>query len=215
MFNDVGEVSTFLTLVGRRMRPARDALGNVLDSLGEVEPIQDVADWACARRFAQRTWSHGAVAQDRHWRLRRHPETLQNTAQLMALLVRLGWHAAEHDLLTMVIANVSDKRLERTTLIAVRRSDMAAIDGDCHRRCWWRRRRTFRRRQRFSFQPGADVKCSLSDRLHLGHVITEREKLRQKSTCTTIGHPRAQFGHDALILSGATVRLRIPVDRDH
>ncbi len=113
MFNAVGEVSTFLTLVGRRIRPALDALGNVLDAHGEVEPVQDMADWARARRFAQGTWPHGAVAQDRHWRLRRHPETLQNTAQLVALLVRLGRHAAEHDLLTIVIANVSDKHLER------------------------------------------------------------------------------------------------------
>lgn len=191
MFNDVGEVSTFLTLVGRRIRPALDALGNVLDAHGEVEPIQGMADWARARRFAQGTWSHSAVAQDSHWRLRRHPETSQNTAQLVALPVRLGWHAAEHDLLAIVIANVSDKDLERTTLIAACRSDMAAIDGDRHRLCWWRRRRTLRRRQRFSFQPGADVKRSLPDRLHLGRVVTEWEKLGQKAACTTIGHPRA------------------------
>src|SRR5580698_8770777 len=186
MFNDVGKVSTFLTLVSRRSRPALDALGNVLEAHCEVEPIQDMADWARARCFAQGTWPHGAVAQDRHRRLRRHPETLQNTAQLVALLVRLGWHAAEHDLLTIVIANVSDKDLKRTTLIAACRSDMAAIDGDRHRLRCLRRRRTLRRRQRFSFQPGADLECSLSDRLHLGHVVTEREKLRQKVACTTI-----------------------------
>jgi hypothetical protein len=34
---------------------------------------------------------------------------------------------------------------------------MAAVDGDRHRLWWWRRRRTLRRRQRFPFQPGADV----------------------------------------------------------
>ncbi len=83
MFNDVRrEVhSTFLTLVSRVVSgQLLDALGDVLDAHGEVEPIQDMADWACARRFAQGTWSHGAVAQDRHWRLWRHPETLQHTA---------------------------------------------------------------------------------------------------------------------------------------
>jgi hypothetical protein len=206
MFNDVREVSTFRTLVSRRIRPTLDALGNVLDAHGEVKLIQDMAGWACARRFAQGTWSHGAVAQDRHWRLRRHPETLQHAAQLLALLVRLGGHAAEHDLLTNVIANVSDKHLERATLIAVCRSDMAAINRDCHILCWWRRRRAFCRRQRFSLEPGSDVKCSLSDRLHFGHTVTEWEKLSQKPACTTIGHPCTQFGYDALIPSGATFR---------
>src|SRR5262249_51318791 len=110
MFDDV-EVSTFLTLLDHRIRPALDVLGNVLDAHGVVAPIQDMADWARAYRFAQGTWCHGTVAQDRHGGLRRHPETLKNAAQLVALLVRLDRHAAEHGLLTIVIVNVSDKDL--------------------------------------------------------------------------------------------------------
>ena len=57
MFNDVGEVRTCLALVSRRISPALDALGDVLDAHGKVKPIQDMADWAGARRFAQGTWS--------------------------------------------------------------------------------------------------------------------------------------------------------------
>ena len=76
VFNTVGEVSAYLTVLGHCIRPAFDALGDVLDAHGEVEPIQNMADWPLARRLAQGARACGTVAQDRHRRLRRYSEAL-------------------------------------------------------------------------------------------------------------------------------------------
>jgi hypothetical protein len=76
VFNTVGDISAYLTVLGRRIRPALDALGDVLDTHGEVEPIQNMADWPLAHRLAQRARACGTVAQDRHRRLLRHSEAL-------------------------------------------------------------------------------------------------------------------------------------------
>ena len=83
---------------------------------------------------------------------------------------------------------------------------MAAVDGNRRRPRWRHRRRRRRRRHRVSFQAGADPKCPLADGLYLGHVVADGEELRQEPARTTVGHPRAQFSHDALILDNATVR---------
>ena len=115
--------------------------------------------------------------------------------------------AAEHDLLTIVIANVSDKDLERATLITVCRSDMAAINRDCHRLCWCRRRRVLRRRQRFRSNCARREVFVVRIVSTSGGSSPSAEKLRQKPACVRRwGHPCTQFGYDALVLGGATVR---------
>jgi hypothetical protein len=53
---------------------------------------------------------------------------MQHTAQLLPLPVRLGGHAAEHDLLSVVVAYLREEDLERAHLVAANRAHVAAVD---------------------------------------------------------------------------------------
>jgi hypothetical protein len=78
---------------------------------------------------------------------------MKSAAQLIMLRNSLRGHAAENDLLPIVICDLSEQDLERAHLIMSNRSDMAAIDGKLDRfrfyRGWFRH---LRGRDDFLFQ---------------------------------------------------------------
>jgi hypothetical protein len=55
---------------------------------------------------------------------------MQHAAQLLLLPTRLCRHAAEHDLLLLVVADLSEEKLERPPLILASRSHVAAVNGE-------------------------------------------------------------------------------------
>jgi hypothetical protein len=54
---------------------------------------------------------------------------MQHAAQLLPLPIRLGGHAGEHDLLSVIVAHLREEDLERTHLIAANRSHVTVVDG--------------------------------------------------------------------------------------
>src|SRR6202012_1870413 len=95
-------------------RPAAGALSGVLNAHRQVEPVEYMKDSPGARGLPQRPRAVGAVAQDRHLRVRRHAATAQHAVQLRVLLVCLTGHATEQDRLSIVIADLG--RLTSTVL---------------------------------------------------------------------------------------------------
>ena len=63
---------------------------------------------------------------------------MQHAAQLLGLPIGLGWHAAEDDLLAIIIAGLRNEHLEGPHLIAAHRPHMTGIDGQRDRLhvCW-------------------------------------------------------------------------------
>lgn len=105
-----------------------------LDAVGPSTPtVEYMKDSAAARGLPQRSRAVGAVAQDRHLRVRRHAETAQHAVQLRVLLVCLTGHATEQDRLSIVIADLGRHSLECPALVATRRPDMPGVDRHRHR----------------------------------------------------------------------------------
>src|SRR5260370_21751677 len=88
---------------------------------------------------------------------------MQHAAQLLALPVSFGWHAAEHDLLSVVVAHLRQEYLERTQLVAAHRPHMSTVyrQRDRSRLSRWRRRLNRSR----PFQSGSHAPGAAADRL--------------------------------------------------
>jgi hypothetical protein len=97
---------------------------------------------------------------------------MKYTSQLSRLRVRLCRHAAEHDLLPLIVADLGEENLERAPLVLTSRSNVTAVDGERDR---------FRRGRRigpdlgdgFPLQPGTNTKRSLAHGFH-GLRLTKR-----------------------------------------
>jgi len=175
LVDNIREAGAFLTIFGSGVRPALDGLGDVLNAHREMKPIQHVTGRADAPRLPQGPRPVGAVTQDSDRRARCRPNVMQHAAQLLCLAISLGGHAAEYDLLAIVVADLSDENLEGPPLVVANRFHMTAIDGERDRSRFGRRSGGWRP-HRFSLESGADLQCSLADRLHL-RGVTEREEL--------------------------------------
>ena len=101
---------------------------------------------------------------------------MKHAAQLARLRMRLRRNAGEHDLLPLIVADLSEQNLERAPLILTSRPHVTAVNGHDDR---------FRRPGRLGpgtrdgllLQPGTNPECSLPGRFH-GLRLTERQKLR-------------------------------------
>src|SRR5258708_4044934 len=115
-------------------------------------------------------------------------EAMQHAAQLLPLSVSLGRHAAEHNLLAVVVADLRREDLKGTHLVAAHRSHVTSVDakGDRSRRRRWCRSWC---RDRFPLQSGADVQASLADRLDHWRIAVEREELLQQPVCAAVWQP--------------------------
>ena len=91
----LGEARTVPAVADRGVRPAAGASSGVLDAHRQVEPVESMKDSPGARGLPQRSRAIGAVAQDRHLRVRRHAETAQHAVQLRVLLVCFTGHATQ------------------------------------------------------------------------------------------------------------------------
>lgn len=58
---------------------------------------------------------------------------MQHTAQLSCLRSRLRRHAGEHDLLSVIIADLGKENLECASLVLTSRPHMAAVNGERNR----------------------------------------------------------------------------------
>jgi hypothetical protein len=119
MLDGVGQAGSFRAVARRGVRPAHGGLSDMLDAHREMKTIEHVMGRADARRLAQRSWPIGAVAQDGDRRSRCGAKAMQHAAQLLLLPISLGRHAAKHDPLAGVVADLSDEDLERAHLIGV------------------------------------------------------------------------------------------------
>jgi hypothetical protein len=99
-----------VTVACRGVRPTLDGLGNMLNAHGEMKPIQHMVGRIEARRLTQGSRPFGAVAQDGDHRARRRTKAMQHAVQLLPLSVSLGRHAAEHDLLAVVVGDLRNDR---------------------------------------------------------------------------------------------------------
>src|SRR5271157_4273606 len=106
---------------------------------------------------------------------------MKHTAQLSSLRSRLRRHTSEHDLLPLVVADLSEENFERAPLILTSRPHVAAVNGECNR---FRGHRQLGSHPRNSLllQPSANTKGSLPRGFH-GLWLAEWQKLRQQ-------HPR-------------------------
>src|SRR5271165_5521583 len=82
-----------------------------------MEPVQHVVGRTDARGLAKGARSVGTVAQDGDRRRRCRTQVVQHAAQLLCLVVGLGRHAGEDDVLAVVVAGLRDDRYVSTTLI--------------------------------------------------------------------------------------------------
>ena len=111
MLDGVGQAGSFRAVAPRGVRPGLGGLSDMLDAHREMKTIEHVMGRADARRLAQRSWPIGAVAQDGDRRSRCGAKAMQYAAQLLLLPISLGRHAAKHDLLAGVVADLSDEDL--------------------------------------------------------------------------------------------------------
>lgn len=121
---------------------------------------------------------------------------MQHTAQLLPLPISLGGHAAEHDLLSVVVAHLRDKDLERTHLVSANRPHVTAVDGQCDRRRLggWSGRLDCR----FSLQSGTHAQGALTGRLDRWDV-DERKELRQQHPGATVGQKSAHLCNETFV----------------
>jgi hypothetical protein len=89
---------------------------------------------------------------------------MKHTAQLSGLRSRLRRHAGEHDLLALIVADLSKENLEGAPLVLTSRPHVAAVNGECNR---FRRHRRLGPRPRDSLllQPGANTITATGRRL--------------------------------------------------
>src|SRR4051794_23620215 len=95
-----------------------------------------------------------------HRRRLRRPEIVQDTAQLLRLVIGLVRHAGEDHLLTVVVAGPGDDDLEGPYLMGGHCSDMTGVDGE-RDRAGRQRWRGSGRCRRLTFKPRADPQGSL------------------------------------------------------
>ena len=80
----------------------------------EMKPVQHMVSRTKTRRLSKGSRTFGAIAQDGDRRVRRRSQPMQHAAQLSRLPISLGGHAAEHDLLPVIVADLRDEE-PRTT----------------------------------------------------------------------------------------------------
>jgi hypothetical protein len=127
--DDFDEIRTSLAIVRGDIRPGFGCLINMLNPHRKVKPIKYMTSWARTGRFAERARTFRPIAEnsDRSYGCR--AQLMKNATQLVLLRNSLRGHAAENDLLPVVICDLSEQDLERAHLIMTNRPDMAAIDG--------------------------------------------------------------------------------------
>jgi hypothetical protein len=96
--------------------------------------------WVDARRFTRGSRPVGTVAHDGNRRSRRRSQPVQHTEQLVPLPIRLRGHAAENDLLAVIVADLGKHHLERADLITSDRAHVATVDGERDCLCLGRQR---------------------------------------------------------------------------
>lgn len=84
----------------------------MLNAHCEMEPVEHMTGRTEARRLAKRPRTVGPIAQDRDLGTWRRAKTMQHSAQLLGLPIGLDWHAAEGDLLAVVVTDLRHENLE-------------------------------------------------------------------------------------------------------
>jgi hypothetical protein len=156
-----------------------------LDAVGSSTPtVQHMMSRTGAGGFAERSWTIGAIAQNGYRRSGRRSQSMKQTAQLSSLRSRLRRHAGEYDLLSLIVADLSEENLERAPLILTSRPHVAAVNGECNR---FRHHRRLGSRPCDSLllQPGANTKGSLPGGFH-GLWLAEWQELRQQRPCPAV-----------------------------
>src|ERR1700724_3166451 len=82
-----------------------------------------------ARPLSQRPRPVGAIAEDGELRARCCAKAMQHAAQLLGLPIGLDRHAAEDDLLTIIVAGLRNEHLEGPYLIAAHRPHGTGAEG--------------------------------------------------------------------------------------
>jgi hypothetical protein len=88
--------------------------------------------WTSAGGFAERSRTVGIITQDGD---RRRSRSNKHAAQLASLRMRLGRYTGEHDLLRLIVADLSKQNLDRATLILTDRPHVTAVNGEHDRFC--------------------------------------------------------------------------------
>ena len=184
-FDGLGEANAGLAIALGRVGSVRGRLSDVLNPHREMKPVQYMMGRAGAGGFAERSWTIGTIAQDGNRCSWRRSQSIKHTAQLSRLRRRLRRHAGEYDLLSLIVANLSEENLERAPLILTSRPNVAAVNGECNRLRRYRRLGS-RPRDSLLLQPGANTKGSLPGGFH-GLWLAEWQKLRQQRPRPAVG----------------------------
>jgi len=184
-FDGPGEANAGVAITLRGVGPALRRLSNVLNSHREMKPVQHMMGWTRAGGFAERTRTVGTITQDSDRCSWRRSQAMKHTSQLSRLRVRLSRHAAEHDLLPLIVADLGKENFERASLVLTSSSHVAAVNGE---RNGLRRHRWLgpRRRDGFLLQPGANTKGPLPGCFD-GLQGIKRQKLRPQHPSPAVG----------------------------
>ena len=127
--DDFNEIRTRLAIARGDVRPAVGRLINMLNPHRKVESVKLMMSWAWTGRFAERARTFRPIAENRDRTDGCRAQFMKNAAQLILLGNSLCGHAAENELLPVVICDLGERDLERAHLIMTNRPDMASIDG--------------------------------------------------------------------------------------
>src|ERR1700676_3437195 len=103
--------------------------GNAQPVDRKMKPVEHVTRWTGTGRFAERSRTFRAIAQDGDRGDRRRAQPLKHAAQLLPLQISLRRHAAEHHLLPIIVVHLSEEYLERVHLIMTNRAHGTTVDG--------------------------------------------------------------------------------------
>jgi hypothetical protein len=204
--DDLNEIRTRLAIVRGDVRPTFGRLINMENPHRKVEPVKYMMSRARTGRFAERTQTFRPITEDRDRGDGRRARFMKDTAQLVLVRNSLRGHAAENDLLPVVICDLSEQNLQPAYLILTNRSDVAAIDGKHDR---FRRHRGWfhhlHGRDGLLLQPRANTDRASAGRLHRRNVV-ERQKRRQPCSGAPVWQRSSHLRDNPLIIRRASVR---------
>jgi hypothetical protein len=113
-------------------------------------------------------------------------KAMQRAAELLGLSISLDRHAAEDDLLAIIVAGLRNEHFKGPYLIGAHRAHVTGVDGQRDRLRVCRRWQKRWRRDRLALQPGADLQRPTLDGVDR-REITDREEGPQQGASAVVG----------------------------
>ena len=113
--DDFNQIRARPAIVRGDVRPAFGRLVNMLNPHRKVKPVEHMMGWARTGRLAERAWTFRPIAENGDRGDGRRAQFMKNAAQLILLRNGLRGHAAENDLLPLVIRDLGEQNSNERT----------------------------------------------------------------------------------------------------